>query len=425
MKRCPKCSRTFPDENQKFCTVDGGLLMHDPPAATFDPNLTVSTTSRELPPLTGAIDASEAPTSVQLPNMEATVASFGTSNVTPTAPTGAPTSADLVPPMPPAAQTSADLVAPAMPPPTPVSAPPPAPADIAPPVQPTSQPLAAPVAVAPPVASAAPPKKKSAMKWVLVGLLVLLLLGGGGLTAGYFFVLKPWLEARNARTNPPVTNEKSNTNTNGTNTNSASNTNNEPKKEMIFVPPANALKFENSKANLDGKLLEHYLDFSFYYLNSWAKDPKAGVPGAGNFVSVERKLPPSFPQESFAVGWYNSKGTFALDKDDFPRLVEQVSSIYAKNFSNYQKVSEGATKVNALDAYEFRFESLSAATAKGDIKGWGRVIFLPTGVDGGKSGVTLFLFTTSLAPEIHGTDDVGVKGELPVILDSFRFGASH
>src|SRR5882724_11374858 len=39
MKRCQKCSRTFPDENQKFCTFDGGLLMADQP--TFDPNRTI------------------------------------------------------------------------------------------------------------------------------------------------------------------------------------------------------------------------------------------------------------------------------------------------------------------------------------------------------------------------------------------------
>lgn len=419
MKRCPKCSRTFPDENQKFCTVDGGLLMHDPPAPTFDPNLTVSTTSRELPPL-GEIDASEAPTSVQLPNMAATITSFGSGNVTPTGPTGAPTSADLVAPVMPA--PTADIVPPAQPTSQPLVAPSAPTANIAPPAQPTSQPLAAP---ATPVAAPAPPKKKSAMPWIIVGLLVLLVLGGGGATAAYFFALKPWLEARNARTNAPVmTNEKSNTNNNGANTNSESpaNTNSEPKKESIFMPPANAVKFENSKASLDGKLLDHYVDFSFYYLNSWAKDPKAG---ATSFVKVERRLPPDLTQENVAVGYYESKGTFELDKDSFPKLVESYSADYSKRFPNYRKISEGPTKVNSLDAYEFRFEGLSKGTEKGDIKFWGRAIFLPTGNNGDMNGVTLLMFTTSLAPELQDVRDVGVKCELPVILYSFRFGANH
>ena len=58
MKSCPKCNRTFPDEGQKFCTFDGGLLIAPQP---FDPNATMratvadvsavpeKTTSRELP----------------------------------------------------------------------------------------------------------------------------------------------------------------------------------------------------------------------------------------------------------------------------------------------------------------------------------------------------------------------------------------
>ena len=45
MKRCPKCNRTFPDENQKFCTVDGGLLIGTP---AFDPNATMRATSADL-----------------------------------------------------------------------------------------------------------------------------------------------------------------------------------------------------------------------------------------------------------------------------------------------------------------------------------------------------------------------------------------
>ena len=74
-----------------------------------------------------------------------------------------------------------------------------------------------------------------------------------------------------------------------------------------------------------------------------------------------------------------------------------------------------------MDAYEFRFVSLSKETEKGDIQVWGRVVFLPTGVAGQTTGATLIMLATSLAPELTGIDDVGGKGEMPVILDSFRF----
>jgi hypothetical protein len=429
MKRCQKCSRTYPDENQKFCTFDGGLLLPaQPPAATFDPNLTVRGTSKDLAPPTHEIDASEAPTSVQLPNLDATITSFGTGSFsqTPAPPTGRQTAADLAaPPLASAPDTSPAVKSTAAGP-----APPAAPAptvNVAPPAPPTSQPLAL------PVTPGGPPKKRSLLPWILAGLAVLLMFGGGGATALFLLVVKPRLDAGNERpvkTNPPpVANENASTNTstNTANTNPTNtNANSEPSKEPeSFSPPADAVKFTNARDNLDGKLAEHYVDFSFYYLNSWINDPKAGVPGATSFVRVERRLPPDLTQENLAVGWYDSKGTFELDKDDFPKLVQSLSANYTSRFPNYRILSEGPTKVNSLDAYEFRFEGLSKGTAQGDIKLWGRVIFLPRGIDGQKSGVTLFMFTTSLAPELTGVDDVGVIGELPIILNSFRFGASR
>src|SRR5689334_3773410 len=86
MKSCPKCNRTFPDEGQKFCTFDGGLLIAPPPA--FDPNATIRATSAELTSI------SEKPTSRDLPDPNATIAdsSFASTVALPrnTAPTGPP-----------------------------------------------------------------------------------------------------------------------------------------------------------------------------------------------------------------------------------------------------------------------------------------------------------------------------------------------
>ena len=94
----------------------------------------------------------------------------------------------------------------------------------------------------------------------------------------------------------------------------------------------------------------------------------------------------------------------------------------ANSIPEYHKLSEGQTKINSLDGYEFRFEGLSKTPEKGDIHIWGRVVFLPSGVAGDQNGATLVMFTTSLAPEISGVDDIGTKGQMPVILESFRFG---
>ena len=385
MKRCPKCNRTFPDENQKFCTVDGGLLIAAQPA--FDPNATIRATSAEL-----GINPSEKATSRELPDPNAfNAAASAPTEMFPrnTERTGIPTSSDLRAPAPPAPPVN---------------------------VAPTSAPLPQ-----PPAAQPAPAKKKSKLPWILTAVALVLLIGVGAAVAGFFFVIKPRLGEFGERTVVSTPTPAENTNTNSTLANENSTAQPSPV-EDTFVPPADAVKLENSKANLDGKLADHYFDFSFYYPQSWEKDPKAGVPGATNFAKVERKLPPDFTQENFAVGWYTSKGTYEADKETFPQLAEKLSQSFSTGFPEYRKISEGPTKVNNLDAYEFRFSALSTGTEKGDIQIWGRVIFLPSGTAGDTSGATLVMLATSLAPELSGVSDVGEKGQMPVILESFRFG---
>lgn len=403
MKRCPKCSRTFPDDNQKFCTIDGGLLVTA--EAAFDPNATIQGSANLAVP---TAPPPEQPVSNRPPNFGETIAGSAPTAVLPrnkqTGPTGSPTSANLPPQQP---ATSAPL------PPQPQAAPP---------VKP-SAPL--PQKPAPPAAAVAP-RKKSKLPLILGILAILFILGIGAVAAAFFLVIKPRLDKRNTE-GPivirPTQNENVNTNTN---TNSNTETKPEPDKTVAeYVAPPDTTKFENSAAKLDGKLAEHYFDFSFYYPNAWEQDPKAGTTGASNFAKVERRLPPDFTQENFAVGWYTSHGTYEEDKPTFPQLVEVLGKSLASNFPEYRKVSEGPTKVNSMDGYEFRFVSVSKGTDKGDIQVWGRVIFLPSGVAGSSNGATLVMLATSLAPELSGVEDVGEKGQMPVILDSFRFGSAH
>ena len=267
MRRCPMCGRTFSKDTQKFCTFDGGALI---PAA-IDPNPTITDTPEQntnaqeqsaMEAPTRAISQDLKPPSPPPFDPNATVASFKV----PRAETG------------PGNQTAY------------TSPPPPSPPMVPPAVRPAAPPMFVPPATA---------RKKSKMPLILGVLVVLLFLGLAGLAAGYFFVLRPMIEAKNRAV--PIAPEAANQNLNANvevqtpveNKNANSNTETEP----AFVPPAGAIEFVNSNSNLDGKLAEHYLDFSFYYPKSWARDPQAGVPGASNFVKVERRLPPDLTQE--------------------------------------------------------------------------------------------------------------------------------
>ena len=423
MKTCPKCNRTYPDEGQKFCTFDGGLLIAP---QTFDPNATIRATS---------IDLNNASTSRDLPDLNATMIDSSATvalprNTGPTGnPTSAPTTADIAgqaPPPPISSDTAPPSYVP--PPAPPVSPPPPPPpAHVSQPLPPpsgaqqTSASLTAPqgaVTSAPlPPAPAAKPKSKVPL--IIGGVLLFLVLSGGVLAGVFFFVVKPKLDEMAAANRPPSetapvvqpTAEPAPTIEQPS-----------PTPEDSFVPPPNTVQFENSNANLDGKLAEHYIDFSFYYPQSWQLDPKAGVPGAGNFVKVERRLSPDEIQENFAVGWYTSTGTFAGDRQNFPQRVNDISAVLAKAYPEYRKVSEGPTKVNTMDAYELRWEGLSKDADDKDVHLWGRVVFLPTGKEGDTAGATIVMLSTSHAPELTSVEDLGEKGEAKVILDSFRFG---
>jgi hypothetical protein len=449
MKRCPKCNRTYTTDTQKFCTHDGGILVavESPQADTIridsaQLDAPTKAISRELvPESTEKFDPYRTMVAQKPAASERTTEPRGriTQDLTPVEPPPSPPERSApLPPLEPLPSPDSGTLPRLPPPPTQPTQPLPprsasgpiaTSAPLPPPSTPSPQfPGAAQAQQVQPLA-AARPKKKSKLFLILAILAVLLVLGVGVLGAAYIFLFRPMLAARRVVVVPTEsprpqapTAPTPRVETTPTNTETPSAT---PQSEPPpYSPPADAVQFVNSNDKLDGKLAEHYVDFSFYYPERWEKDAKAGMPGATNFAKVERRLPPDFTQENFAVGWYSSSGSEINDRALFPTLTENLSAQFAKNFPDYHKVSEGETKAGVYDGYEFRFESTSRNTAKGDLKVWGRVIFIPP-VDGGKNGVTLLMLATSLAPELRSIDDVGAKGELPMILESFRFGKKN
>jgi hypothetical protein len=435
MLRCPKCNRTYQDDMQKFCTHDGGRLAPDiEKPKSFDPNATVTGDAGDfdipVEPDSGTLTLQDlgatiaAPLAAQLtstPSAEPSPTGFRTPDTAPTVisdtskveelspqpPAQFPTVMAPPPPAPPLPNSDVSLSTPVVPIDRPALEPQPAvPAESTPSVMP-SAPVAAP-----------PKKSRLGLVAVIVGALLLVVLVGGGI-AGYFLIIRE----RGPHRGREITVEpKLKTDSNSGNNTPAAPT--EIKSQPANVPP-NSVKFENSSSKLDRKLAEHYVDFYFYYPKLWQSNPKAGVPGAANFVEVERKLPPDYTQENVTVSWYDSKGTVDSDlAGKLPALIKTRNASLAATLPEYQKVSEGKTTINGIEGYEFRFKAASRGTDKGDIYIWGRVVYLPPGDETSTKGVTLYMFTTSLAPELKSVEDVGVKGELPVILNSFTLGKS-
>lgn len=437
MQRCPKCNRTYQDDSQKFCTFDGGRLMVDTdapttldlgPAPQTDPlGATVmgpapdlnKTVAGSQPPLTSEIPPTSqtGPTSVPPRSWsDAPTMSQPPLNAEPSAPV---TTSPLVQPPSAASQstTAASSAAPAASnmPTVATSAPQPQAVPVATPSVPTSAPRPAPAA-----------PKSNRMLLVVGGMAVLLLLVIAGGVGFYFFVMKPKAattdNSGSSINRTPVT--TASTNANSGNANTGVSTTSQPPVEA----PPNSTKFANSRDKLSGSLAEHFVGFSLYYPNDWTVDSKAGTSGSSNFFKANRMLSDDtgdYLLESAAVSWYQSNGTMQLDRPIFPNRVEFFNNLFSKDYPNYQKVSEGETKFNGYDAYQFTFKSLVKDTGKGNINLWGRVLFLPADNEDARNGIVLLTLASSAAPEIKSEADVGEKGELPVILKTFRLGSSQ
>ncbi|HEX8161150.1 MAG TPA: hypothetical protein VF538_04720 [Pyrinomonadaceae bacterium] len=182
-------------------------------------------------------------------------------------------------------------------------------------------------------------------------------------------------------------------------------------------PASGTTRYVNERGGFTGTLAQNFVDFSFDYPEGWRVVPNE----TKNFVKVERDDDNGTTLENFAVGWISATGT-ALDKQLMPQLAGQLSSQFAQGFKGYEKVSEGETRVGDYEAYEVKFKADLPGAAGGDATVFGRAVLIPP-PSGTKKGVALIMLTTDRADGIESPDDVGVRGEMPVILETFRLGS--
>ena len=186
----------------------------------------------------------------------------------------------------------------------------------------------------------------------------------------------------------------------------------EPRK---VLPPPNTEFFQNTRENLQGELATYYRGFSFYYPKDWVKTP------GKNFVDVARTNEEGIPIEQMLVYFYKSKGTFKVDREGFPDLIKQTNKRLAEQIPNYKFVSEGEKTINGgWKVYEMKFEGSIPAKKGENIRLFGRRLFMPPMRQGIKSGFMITMLATPFAPQVQTVDDVGEKGELRTILETFE-----
>jgi hypothetical protein len=249
---------------------------------------------------------------------------------------------------------------------------------------------------APPGQPYGQPPKKSKLPWIIAGglgclivILIVLSLVGGLAYLG--------LKADQSKT--PTTR--------GSNTN----------RSAPSAPAAGTQHYANTRAGRTGNLDKYYVDFSFDYPNTWKLDPSPEP----SYARVER-MTGNLTTENFSVGWFGATGDAKGNTELLSKLVNQLADQVSGNFPSYEKVSEGETTVNGYDGYELRFQRAADQTSGGQLPYWGRIVLIPSDQDPSR-GVSLIMLATSKAQGVKGLDDVGEKGELPVILNSFHLGS--
>ncbi|MDQ3088710.1 MAG: hypothetical protein M3Q78_08940 [Acidobacteriota bacterium] len=141
----------------------------------------------------------------------------------------------------------------------------------------------------------------------------------------------------------------------------------------------------------------------------------------GNFLDISKNAPNGLPIEQMLFSYYDSKGTFKDDRESFPALVKETNEYLKKIVPNYQLVSQGEKTVNnGWRAYEAMFQGETKTTGGEKVQIGGKRLWIPAARVGMKNGYFITMLATSLSPNVKNVDDVGVKGELADILETFE-----
>ena len=175
-------------------------------------------------------------------------------------------------------------------------------------------------------------------------------------------------------------------------------------------------RYVNTREGRTGNLAANYVDFSFSYPKTWTI--KTEDPDNINFVTAERSVDGK-TYENLNVGYFSPAPTEEQNQELYRQVLAQIEGQFSQQFRDFRKVTEGPTKVGDYDAHHALYDGW--VEVEGERVGvFVRAIFVPA--PGGGRGVSMMMIGTTLNPELRQATDLGEKGELPIALESFRFG---
>lgn len=188
--------------------------------------------------------------------------------------------------------------------------------------------------------------------------------------------------------------------------------------------PAARTAFVNSRAKaVSPELQENYIDFSFSYPSTWGVTPQRSDGTERNFVRVAAPLDRGYEPFAVHVGYVGGSGNTEGDRQAMIEGTPGFAQQFGSNFSNYQVVSVGPSRIGRHDAYGWRFTADGPGIQSGPparIYGRGDFILQP----GATAGITIISLVTDRSNEARDAAQVGESGTLREVLDSFTVGGA-
>jgi hypothetical protein len=183
--------------------------------------------------------------------------------------------------------------------------------------------------------------------------------------------------------------------------------------------------FVNSPDNARSLALrDAYVDFSFDYPARWSVTPQPLDGTAQNYVRVAAPMVNGYEPYAFLVGYASGTGNAASDRASLPTATLDLAGRFGAGLQEYRIISSGPERIAGYDGYGWRFTASGPGVqSEGRVQIFGRGdLILPPGAS---RGVVLVTLATSRAGDVHGAAEVGERGPLKAILDSFRLARSQ
>jgi hypothetical protein len=181
--------------------------------------------------------------------------------------------------------------------------------------------------------------------------------------------------------------------------------------------PADLARYVNTREGRTGNLAQNYVDFSFSHPKTWTV--KTDDPDNINFVTVERSVE-GRTYENLNVGYFSPAPTEEQNQQLYKQVLGQIEGQFSQQFRDFRKVSEGPAKTGQYDSFVALYDGWVPVDGN-RVNVFIRAVFIPNPAGG--NGVSMMMIGTSLNPALKEANDLGTKGELPVVLESFRLGS--